>query len=87
MEDACKELDFKCAVEGSGAGFTESDTLILQKLSSLKFELTTQRKYAKLLSEMLVYTLLTNTSENINTLAASMRDEITSTQQNINNMV
>ncbi len=62
IEDACKELDFKCAVEGSGAGFTESDTLTLQKLSSLKFELATQRKYAKLLSEMLVYTIPVRTS-------------------------
>lgn len=87
LEDACKSIDFKCAVEGSGAGFSDDDVCDLNRLSRLKQELSTQRGYANLLSEMLTYSILTLGSEDIRTLVANLKDEITATQESIANKV
>lgn len=87
MEDACKAMDFVCAVEGSGTGFSESDSHNLQRLSQLKLELTSQRSYRNLLSEMLTYSILSCNTECISSLVGSLKDEITSTQSTIDGMV
>lgn len=87
MEDACKVLDFKCAVENSGAGFSESDSRNLSRLSNLKLELTSHQSYANLLSEMITYSVLTLGSENISTLSTSLAEEITATQKKVDSLV
>ncbi len=87
MEDACKALDFNCAVADSGAGLSESDSRNLNRLSNLKLELTSQQRYSHLLSEMLTYSVLTLGSEDIDALSASLREEIAATQKHVKSLV
>ena len=87
LEDACKQLDLKCVLEGSTSADSGCDPSHLCKLTSLKLELNTKKNYANLLSEMLTYSILTVGNRDVSELDESLREELATTQQNIQKMV
>ena len=80
MEEACKEIDFQCAVEGSSG-----DTSVegFRKLCSLKMDIETLQKYHSVLTEMLTFSLLTG--PNRTELVESVNVEVAEAQDRIKN--
>ena len=82
LEEACKEIDFQCAVEGSSG-----DTSVegFRKLCSLKMDIETLQKYHSVLTEMLTFRLLTGS--NVTELVESVNVEVAEAQDRILKMV
>ena len=82
LEEACKEIDFQCAVEGSSG-----DTSVegFRKLCSLKMDIETQQKYHSVLTEMLTFSLLIGS--NVTELVESVNVEVAETQDRIKKLV
>jgi len=77
LEDACKEIDFQCVVEGC------SDTSLegFRKFYSLKMDMEAQQTYRSLLSEMRAFSMLTDSS------MPELDAEMAHTQERVKDMV
>ena len=88
LEEACRELDFRLAVEheGSVSDSHSMSSSSFKRLSLLKMELETQDKYANLITEMMTYSTLSVDSGNSDILD-SFRAELTVAQKGIHDTV
>ena len=88
LEESCKELDFILATSSSGSvsGVSCCDHDDLHKLSNLKLELDTDRKYSEHISELLTYYTLTSDDLSSN-VYASLKTELEATNKRIKNKV
>lgn len=86
LEDACSELDFKLATAGVDTASTSHiDSTVLRKLSTMRIELSTQRNYASLITEMI--TFYTLTADGASDICENLREDLAKTQQCISDKV
>lgn len=87
MEDACRELDFKLALESAGTG-SISDTSqlsisMVRKLSLAKLERDTLQKLAEVTSEMLTFYSLTVEDPHTDSVYRSLSEDVSTAQKNV----
>ncbi len=88
LEESCKELDFILATSSSGSvsGVISCDHDDLHKLSNMKLELDTDRKYSEHISELLTYYTLTSDDLSSN-VYTSLKTELEATNKRIKDKV